>query len=587
MKLVIAEKPSVAFAIARALNVSGKKDGYIENNEYVISWCVGHLVALAEPQEYDEKYSKWNYSDLPIIPDNFKYKIYGDKNKQFKVIKSLMQRKDITEVVNACDAGREGELIFRLVYNMTNCKKPIKRLWISSMENTAIREGFNNLKDGSNYDNLYYSALCRMWADWLVGINATRLFSLLYRKTLNIGRVQTPTLALLCDRHNKISFFKKEKYYTVSINIGNVKATSDKIHDVETAEKIKTACETSQAVCVAVKKVQKKEMPPKLFDLTSLQRSSNKLFGYTAQQTLDYAQSLYEKKLITYPRTDSRYLTDDMTETVTKVIELSAKVPPFNKVSAFISDISLVINNDKVSDHHAIIPTVEIANADIQNLPSGELNILQLIICCLMCSVAEPYIYELSEYVFECGGTQFKVKGKNDVSLGYVAIEKLLQKSADKKPEKPIPDFYKGQGYAGVTAEIEEKYTQPPKPYTEDSLLSAMETAGAKETTDNAEHKGLGTPATRAGIIEKLVKTGFAERNGRQITPTKNGILLVSVLPDTLISPSLTSEWENKLSEIAKGRTNSKEFMNDISKMLTELVKKYPFVKDRQDIFEK
>lgn len=587
MKLVIAEKPSVAFAIAKALNVSDKKDGYIENSEYVISWCVGHLVALAEPQDYDEKYSKWNYADLPIIPDNFKYKIYGDKNKQFKVIKSLMQRKDITGIVNACDAGREGELIFRLVYTMANCKKPIKRLWISSMENTAIREGFNNLKDGSDYDNLYHSALCRMWADWLVGINATRLFSLLYRKTLNIGRVQTPTLALLCDRRNKISFFKKEKYHTVSINIGNVKATSDKIPDVETAEKIKTACETSQAVCVSVKKVQRKEMPPKLFDLTSLQRSANKLFGYTAQQTLDYAQSLYEKKLITYPRTDSRYLTDDMAETVTNVIELSAKVPPFDNVSAFISDISLVINNDKVSDHHAIIPTVEVANMDLSVISTGELNILQLIICCLMCSVAEPYIYELSEYVFECGGTQFTVKCKNDVSLGYMAIEKLLQKTADKKPEKPIPDFYKGQSYAGVTAEIEEKYTQPPKPYTEDSLLSAMETAGAKETTDNAEHKGLGTPATRAGIIEKLVKTGFAERNGRQITPTKNGILLVSVLPDTLISPSLTSEWENKLSEIAKGKANPKEFMNDISKMLTELVKKYPFVKDRQDIFEK
>lgn len=401
MKLIIAEKPSVALAIAKALNIKGSRDGYIENGEYIISWCVGHLAAAAFPEEYDAKYSKWNYADLPIIPDNFKYKIYGDKQKQFKVVKSLMTGKDVSEVINACDAGREGELIFRLVYNMANCKKPIKRLWISSMENAAIREGFENLKDGSEYDNLYYSALCRMWADWIVGINATRLFSILYNKTLNIGRVQTPTLALLCDRHNKIAFFRKEKYFTVELTLGGVKAETERLDNENTA------------------------------------------------------------------------------------------------------------------------------------------------------------------------------KGKEIISDGFRAIEKLIYPKTDNAESAPLVKFYKGQLFAGAAPELKEKYTQPPKPYTEDTLLSAMETAGAKETADDAERKGLGTPATRAAILEKLVQTGFAQRNGRQITPTKNGILLVSVLPDTLISAQLTAEWENKLAEIAKGESSPKEFMQGIKSMITELTQRY------------
>lgn len=577
MKLIIAEKPSVALAIAKALNIKGSRDGYIENGEYIISWCVGHLAAAAFPEEYDAKYSKWNYADLPIIPDNFKYKIYGDKQKQFKVVKSLMTGKDVSEVINACDAGREGELIFRLVYNMANCKKPIKRLWISSMENAAIREGFENLKDGSEYDNLYYSALCRMWADWIVGINATRLFSILYNKTLNIGRVQTPTLALLCDRHNKIAYFRKEKYFTVELTLGGVKAETERLDNENTAKEIITACENSQAVCVSVSKETKTEQPPKLFDLTTLQRAANRIYGYTAKQTLDYAQALYEKKLITYPRTDSRYLTEDMAETAAAVIRLGADIPPFDKAPDFFPEISRMINNGKVSDHHAIIPTLEIEKADLSAIPTGELNILKLVFCRIISASAESYVYENTTAVFECGGYTFTAKGKEIVSDGFRTIEKLIYSKTDNAESAPAPlvKFYKGQLFAGAAPELKEKYTQPPKPYTEDTLLSAMETAGAKETADDAERKGLGTPATRAAILEKLVQTGFVQRNGRQITPTKNGILLVSVLPDTLISAQLTSEWENKLAEIAKGKSSPKEFMQGIKSMITELTERY------------
>ena len=577
MKLIIAEKPSAALAIAKALNIKGSRDGYIENGEYIISWCVGHLAAAAFPEEYDAKYSKWNYADLPIIPDNFKYKIYGDKQKQFKVVKGLMSRKDVSEVINACDAGREGELIFRLVYNMANCKKPIKRLWISSMENAAIREGFENLNDGGEYDNLYYSALCRMWADWIVGINATRLFSILYGKTLNIGRVQTPTLALLCDRHNKIAYFRKEKYFTVELTLGGVKAETERLDNENTAKEIMTACENSQAVCVSVTKETKTEQPPKLFDLTTLQRAANRIYGYTAKQTLDYAQALYEKKLITYPRTDSRYLTEDMAETAAAVIHLGADIPPFDKAPDFFPEISRMINNSKVSDHHAIIPTLEIEKADLSAIPTSELNILKLVLCRIISASAESYVYENTTAVFECGGYTFTAKGKEIVSDGFRTIEKLIYSKTDNAVSAPAPlvKFYKGQLFAGAAPELKEKYTQPPKPYTEDTLLSAMETAGAKETTDDAERKGLGTPATRAAILEKLVQTGFVQRNGRQITPTKNGILLVSVLPDTLISAQLTSEWENKLAEIAKGKSSPKEFMQGIKSMITELTERY------------
>ena len=589
MKLVIAEKPSVAFALSKAMGIKGgRKDGYIEGGGYYISWCIGHLIALAEPNLYDDKYAKWKYADLPIMPDEFKYKISGDKNKQFKVIKDLMRKKEVTEIINACDAGREGELIFRLVYNQAECKKPMKRLWISSMEESAIREGFNNLKDGSEFNNLYLSSLCRLWADWLVGINATRLFSLLYDTTLNIGRVQTPTLALLVKRHEQITYFRPEKYYTVSVGLGKVNAVSDKFDNIETANTVKAACEKSQAVCVSITKEQKTEKPPKLFDLTTLQRQANKIYGYTAKQTLDLAQSLYEKKLITYPRTDARYLTEDMAETAAAVIHLSANVPPFDTAPDFFPDISNMIDNKKVSDHHAIIPTVEIENTDLAELPKGELNILKLIICKLLCASAEPYVYENKTAVFECGGYTFTVKGKTVISYGYKTIEKLLcDTSSESEDEIYVPDFYRGQRFAGVTAETLEKETKPPKPYTEDTLLSAMENAGNKNIVKGAERKGLGTPATRAGIIEKIVQTGFAERKGKQIIPTKNGTLLVSVLPDTLISADLTAEWENSLTQIAKGKSSPDLFMSGIKAMITELVRKYPSVsKNRQNIFK-
>lgn len=577
MKLIIAEKPSVAFAIAKALNIKGSKDGYIENSDFVISWCVGHLVTLAEPSAYDEKYLKWNYADLPIIPPDFQYKIYGSKQKQFKVVKSLMNRKDIIEVINACDAGREGELIFRLVYAQATCNKPIKRLWISSLEENAIREGFANLKDGGEYDNLYQSALCRLWADWIVGINATRLFSLLYRKTLNIGRVQTPTLAFLVERHNKIMLFKKEKYYTVSIDTGTVKAVSERMDSEIMVKDIITACENSQAVCVSVKKEQKTENPPKLFDLTSLQRAANRIYGYTAKQTLDYAQALYEKKLITYPRTDSRFLTEDMAEPVSAVIRLGVKIPPFDKaVPGFAPEVTAMLNNSKVSDHHAIIPTVQIETADTAELPNGELNILKLIICRLISAAAEPFAYETIAAEFECGGYTFTAKGKHVVSYGFKAVEKLLASSSENEDEgETSVNFVEGQTFSDIKPELCEKYTAPPKPYTEDTLLSVMETAGAKETTDDAERKGLGTPATRAAILEKLVQTGLAERKGKQILPTKNGVLLASVLPDILISANMTAEWENQLSLISKGKASPKDFMQGIEAMIAELVSRY------------
>ena len=576
MKLIIAEKPSVAFAIVKALNIRGSMDGYIENKDFVISWCVGHLVALAEPSVYDEKYAKWNYADLPIIPAEFQYKIYGGKQKQFKVVKTLMNRKDVTEVINACDAGREGELIFRLVYNQANCRKPVKRLWISSMEESAIREGFENLKDGAEYDNLYQSALCRLWADWLVGINATRLFSLLYRKTLNIGRVQTPTLALLCDRQNKISFFKKEKFFTVSLDLGGVKAETERIDSEDTAKEITAACGHSQAVCVSVTKEQKTEKPPKLFDLTALQRAANRLYGYTAKQTLDLAQSLYEKKLITYPRTDSRYLTEDMAGTVLEAIACSLKLPPFDSLSDFHADSFYLFNNEKVSDHHAIIPTVEIEKSNLSELPNGEKNILHLIICRLLSSSAKPYVYENTTAIFECGGHTFTAKGKSVIDYGFKAIEKLLAASSENEDGGDTPvNFTEGQTFSEVKPELCEKYTAPPKPYTEDTLLSAMETAGVKETTDDAERKGLGTPATRAAILEKLVQAGFAERKGKQILPTKTGTLLISVLPDTLISPSLTAEWENALALISKGQENPETFMQGIEATIAGLVERY------------
>ena len=589
MKLIISEKPSQAFAYAKALGVKGKKDGYMENNEFIITWCVGHLITLSDPSVYDEKYKKWNYDDLPILPPNFKYQISKDKEKQFKVVKWLMNRKDVTEIVNGCDAGREGELIFRLVYMQAGCDKPFSRLWISSMEDSAIREGMANLKTRSEFDNLYYSALCRMWADWIVGINATRLFSLLYRKTLNIGRVQTPTLAMLTERHNQIAFFKEEKFYKVNIHIGGVTASTERIKDETTANNILSSCSNFPVVCESVTSERKSVAVPKLFDLTSLQREANKILGYTAKQTLDYAQSLYEKKLITYPRTDSRYLTDDMSETLSAVLHMAAKVPPFDSIPNFYPSTEQVINNKKVSDHHAIIPTKELEKTDLGTLTNGEKLLLLLIICRMLCAVYYPYTYESVTTEFKCKGHTFTLKGTKVISLGFKEIQNFMKFELDEDDEKDVilSDFHQGQVFENCEMDVSEHKTKPPKPHTEATLLLSMENAGVKDMADDVERKGIGTPATRAAIIEKIVQTGFAERKGKTILPTKNGNILISVLPETLTSADLTSEWENKLSLITKGELSYTEFMREIKQMISELVKKYPCItKEENRIFE-
>ena len=589
MKLIISEKPSQAFAYAKALGVKGKKDGYMENNEFIITWCVGHLITLSDPSVYDEKYKKWNYDDLPILPPNFKYQISKDKEKQFKVVKWLMNRKDVTEIVNGCDAGREGELIFRLVYMQAGCDKPFSRLWISSMEDSAIREGMANLKTRSEFDNLYYSALCRMWADWIVGINATRLFSLLYRKTLNIGRVQTPTLAMLTERHNQITFFKEEKFYKVNVHIGGATASTERIKDETTANNILSSCSNFPVVCESVTSERKSVAVPKLFDLTSLQREANNILGYTAKQTLDYAQSLYEKKLITYPRTDSRYLTDDMSETLSAVLHMAAKVPPFDSIPNFYPSTEQVINNKKVSDHHAIIPTKELEKTDLGTLTNGERLLLLLIICRMLCAVYYPYTYESVTTEFKCKGHTFTLKGTKVISLGFKEIQNFMKFELDEDDEKDVilSDFHQGQVFENCEMDVSEHKTKPPKPHTEATLLLSMENAGVKDMADDVERKGIGTPATRAAIIEKIVQTGFAERKGKTILPTKNGNILISVLPETLTSADLTSEWENKLSLITKGELSYTEFMREIKQMISELVKKYPCItKEENRIFE-
>ncbi len=590
MKLIIAEKPSMAQSIARALNITERKNGYIENEEYIITWCIGHLAGLADASAYNEKYAKWSYEDLPIIPQDWQLALNDGKAEQFNIVKSLMLRDDVTEIINACDAGREGELIFRFVYEMAGCNKPFKRLWISSLENSAIREGFQNLRNGSEYDNLYRSSLCRAKADWLVGINASRLFTVLYKKKLNIGRVQTPTLAMIADRDSKISLFKKEKYYTVNIGDSKIKAVSEKIKDKGDAENIKTACDNSQAVCVSVTKDKKTERAPKLFDLTTLQREANRLFGYTAKQTLDYAQSLYEKKLITYPRTDSRYLTEDMQDSILPVIHLSAKQAPFSNCKDFYPDTFYLFDNSKVSDHHAIIPTMQIEGLQTATLPSGEKSILQLIMCKLLCSVNAPFVYETITAEFECAGNTFTAKGKTIITEGWKDIDRLFRSYIGNKSDNEDCSTYlnidEGQ-LIYVAASVSEGVTSPPKSYTEDTLLSAMETAGAKETTADAERKGLGTPATRASIIEKLVQTGFVQRKGKSLVSTKNGLALVSILPEMLTSPVLTSEWENNLAEIAKGSYSDTEFMTGIENLVKELTQTYSFIADdKKDIFK-
>lgn len=583
---MVAEKPSVAQTIGKVLGATSRKDGYLEGEAYLVSWCVGHLVGLADASVYDQRYSKWRYDDLPIIPEEWLYEVPKDKMQQFKVLSALMKDKRVTELVCATDAGREGELIFRLVYQKAGCRKPFKRLWISSLEDSAIRDGFQHLRDSSEFDRLYEAALSRSKADWIVGINGTRLFSTLYHKKLVVGRVQTPTLAMLVERDGKITTFRKEKYFNVHIQKDGLKASLEKIKTEEEAKRIAEACDKKQASVSSLKKERKTVNPPKLYDLTTLQREANRYFSFTAQQTLDLVQSLYEKKLLTYPRTDSQFITDDMEGTVRQVISiLCRKLPLFDGV-AYTPNIDRISNNAKVTDHHAILPTVQVETLDIAELPESEQKILRLVATRLICATGEKHIYDETTLTISCEGSLFTAKGKTVVQDGWKGIERqfkaTLKNKEKEEPEAVLPEVTEGDIFQYVAASVSEHFTSPPKAFTEDTLLSAMETAGNEAFDDETEKKGLGTPATRAGIIEKLVKGGFAERKGKTLVPTKDGLNLVCVLPEQITSPAMTAKWENTLMQIERGNADADAFLSGIAAMTSELVKAYPFLSDAE-----
>ena len=590
MKLVITEKPSVARSIAAVIGATEKQNGYWQGGGYLVSWCIGHLVSFAEAGQYDEKYCKWRYEDLPILPQPWQFIVPDEKKQQFEIVHSLLNRPDVDSVTAATDAGREGELIFRFVYQMAGCTKPVKRLWISSMEDAAIREGFANLRPDSDYDALYQSALCRAKADWLVGINATRLFSVLYHKTLTVGRVQTPTLKMLVDRDAKILRFQKEKYYTVGIQSGSLKAGSGRIASMDEADTLRQACAGASAICSSVKREKKTEQPPKLYDLTTLQREANRLFGFTAKQTLDYAQQLYEKKLLTYPRTDSQYLTEDMGQAAQHLVSDLLGLLPFAQELALTAEVGRVLNSKKVSDHHAIIPTSEFVKQGFTGLAESECKLMNLVCSKLLCAIAAPYEYETVTVVFSCAGNEFTAKGKTVLVPGWKEIDQrfsaTLKADTEEEVLNTLPELTEGQSYS-VVSDISEHFTSPPKAYTEDTLLSAMERAGAEGMPEEAERKGLGTPATRAAILEKLVQMGFVQRKGKQLVPTKDGVNLAVVLPESLTSPALTAEWENRLTEIAKGNADADEFMAEIEAQVRQLVKTYSCISaDKQNLFQ-
>ena len=586
MILVIAEKPSVAQSIAKVLGAASRKDGYLEGNNYIVSWCVGHLVGLAVASSYDERYAKWRYDDLPIVPEEWLFEVPKDKAQQFKVLRDLMRDKRVTELVCATDAGREGELIFRLVYNKAGCTKPLKRLWISSLEDAAIREGFRHLHNSSEYERLYEAALSRSKADWIVGINGTRLFSTLYNRKLVVGRVQTPTLAMLVERDGKISTFKKEKYFNIHVSSGSLTADMEKIKTEDEAKTIAAACDKKQAVVSSVRKETKTVNPPKLYDLTTLQREANRYYGFTAQQTLDLVQSLYEKKLLTYPRTDSQFITDDMGGTARSVIDIICrKLPVFDGIWLD-PNIERITNNAKVTDHHAILPTVQFEKQDIYELPQSEQKILSLVGMRLLAATGEKHIYDETQITLSCEGYEFKSKGKTVVQEGWKTVEQrfkaaLITKDKE-EPENMLPAVSENDILSTVFSSVTEHYTTPPKQYTEDTLLSAMETAGNEAFDDDTEKKGLGTPATRAGIIEKLVKSGFIERKGKSLVPTKDGNNLICVLPEQITSPTMTAEWENTLMEIERGNADADTFLKGIVQMTGDLVKTYPFLSDAE-----
>ena len=566
MKLVIVEKPSVAISIAKVIGATKKKDGYYEGNGYRVSWCVGHLIQMANPESYDEKYAKWNMADLPIIPKEYKYEIAKSTKKQFTILKKLMNDKDIDIVINACDAGREGEAIFRLVYNQANCKKKMKRLWISSMEDSAIKEGFDNLKDGSSYDNLFESAQARAIADWIVGMNLSRLYSCLYKQNYSVGRVQTPTLAMIVKRDDEIANFKKEKYYTVELSTNGFTLSTDRIDDEVAAEQLLNLVGDKIEITDVIQKekITKPDLP---FDLTTLQRECNKYFGYSAKQTLDYAQSLYEKKLITYPRTDSRCLTEDMiVSTVNNIL---------GKNDFDTERIKVVFDSKKVTDHHAIIPTVSSLSEGLSGIPESEAKVYRLISNKLHASVGYPLIENTTKIVVLFDGFEFTSACKVVKDDGFT---KYLKDYKSKKNEDiELPDVKVGDVFEVENKEIKEKFTKPQKHFTEDTLLKSMEIAGneALEKGVEVERKGLGTPATRAGIIENLIFKGFVERDKKNLIATHKGISLVTIVADSFKSAETTAKWEMELTEIAQGKTSKEEFLKDIEKEIREVVLTY------------
>ena len=594
--LIITEKPSVARTISKVLGATARRDGYLEGGGYLISWCVGHLVELAPPGAYDPRLERWDRADLPILPERWQYLVSSSTKKQFDVLCKLMHRADVDRIVCATDAGREGELIFRLVYHQCGCRKPVSRLWISSMEDAAIRAGFENLKPSTEYDALYKAALCRERADWLVGINATRLFSCLHGVTLNVGRVMTPTLAMTVEREASIASFRPEPFYMVMLKMEDCMASSERFKDKSQAEELLAECrKISQALVQKSERKEKSERPPALYDLTTLQRDANRLLGYSAQQTLDYTQSLYEKKLVTYPRTDSRYLTEDMAAGLPGLAMDTAVAFGFR--GAIPVHAKQVINNKKVSDHHAILPTQSVAGADLSSLPAGEASILRLIVARLLAAVGEPYRYAETTVQFECAGQTFTSKGRTVLDEGWKAVERAVFGDTAEKVEENLDVLTEAQDKKTLPimdAQLKEGRTTPPKHFTEDTLLAAMESAGAETKVncpngaregglgrmpEEAERRGIGTPATRAATIEKLVQKGFLAREGggkaKHLIPSEKGRTLIAAMPEQLKSPAMTAEWETKLTQIEKGQYAPEQFMEEIESMMKTLVNQY------------
>lgn len=587
MKLVIAEKPSVAKAIAPVVGASIKKNGFIEGNGYIVSWCFGHLVGLYYPNDYCNKWAEkpWNFGMLPMLPDTWKFKVSNDCKNQFNILKELLNDSKIDEVICATDADREGECIFRYVYNLSGSRKPVKRLWVSSLEENAIIDGFKNLKPDKEYDNLYNAGFCRVKADWLVGMNGSRLFSIRHHVPLNIGRVQTPTLAVIVKRDYDVKNFVKQKYFTADLNLGGFTASSEKIDDENEANEFVSACNGKPADVWKVEKEVKTVNPPKLFDLTSLQREANKKFGYTAQQTLDYLQSLYEGKLATYPRTDSQYITDDMEQTAADVVRAVSNVFSFETVGE--PNIGRTVNNKKVTGHHAILPTVNICMADTSSLPNGEKNILKIIALRLICAVSEPHKYEsVKATICSVGaGIDFYSNSKLILQNGWKSVDEKIKAKDEEATSSQIDtkllELTEGQAFENVTCEKSEHFTSPPKPYTEDTLLSAMEHAGQENYNEETEKKGIGTPATRAGIIEGLIKHGYAERKGKRITASEKGVQLINDVPNEVKSPKLTADWDMQLQQIERGERSAESFMQGITSFVKDICTKYGNTDDR------